>query len=59
MLPLARALDGQGRRADARAALAAARAEAQVPAPGVEVRTTRYLKKVDDELQRLAADPPK
>ncbi|MFM2246708.1 MAG: Thioredoxin [Pseudomonadota bacterium] len=59
VLPLARALDGQGRRADARAALAAARAEAQVPAPGVEVRTTRYLKKVDDELQRLAADPPK
>ncbi|MBL8618320.1 MAG: hypothetical protein JNM72_22085 [Deltaproteobacteria bacterium] len=59
VLPLARALDGQGRRPEARAALVAARAEAPVPGPGVEVRTTRYLKKVDEELEKLKADPAK
>lgn len=55
---LARALDGQGRRADAVAALRAELAAAARPGPGDTVRTTRYLGQAEALLKELGGEPP-
>lgn len=56
--PLAHALEGQGRRAEAIEALRATRAAQPAPPPDIQVRTTRYLDQVDAQLRMLSEKGP-